>query len=122
MRVGAVSGEAAQDSANSRRAPISTPLETRALNVTMCRPGSVVRTPVYGSFVPDAFRAVASQPLPEPPLGQSGSRQRIETLGPASENSHSLAKTATQSIAPCASMRTPPLARREFDPPDPHLA
>jgi len=32
------------------------------------------------------------------------------------------AKTATNSVAPCAYMRTPPLPHREFDPTDPHLA
>ena len=38
------------------------------------------------------------------------------------ENSHSLATTANDSIAPRASMPTLALARREFDPADPHLA
>jgi hypothetical protein len=40
---------------------------------------------------------------------QSGSPQRIETLAPASQNSKLLARTAADSIAPCASLRTPPL-------------
>ncbi len=37
---------------------------------------------------------------PPPPLGQTGSPQRIESLAPANENSHPLAMTATDSIAP----------------------
>jgi hypothetical protein len=36
--------------------------------------------------------------------------RRSRRGAPARENSHSLAKTTTDSIAPCASMRTPPLA------------
>jgi hypothetical protein len=80
---------------------------------------------VSESFVEAASigRARPASQIPDPPpLGQIGSPPKDRDSEPASENSHWLATTATDSMAPCASMRTPPPGSPRFNPTDPYLA